>query len=98
MKNKIGQLVVVRCYYAGVWVGTLNAIDTETNKVELTNAHRLWSWTAKDGFSLSEVANNGVKGGKISKPVESVWLNNNDCYEVASMKSEAYETVKELSK
>lgn len=94
----INQLVVFRCDKAGVWAGTVTSIDEKNQKIEVTNAHRLWNWTAKDGISLSEVSQNGVSRGKICKAVPFVWLNNNDVYEALSMTKEAFKTIVENAK
>lgn len=56
----IGENVVVRTYSAGVHVGRLVAKDG-TN-VLLEDSYRLWKW--EGAFTLSEVANKGVTGGR----------------------------------
>lgn len=98
MKKIIKKIVVVRSYYAGNWAGIVNDIDEKNGMIELTGAYRLWNWTAKNGISLSEVAQFGVKAGKICKPVPSVWLNLKDCYELIEATNEAFETIKEQAK
>lgn len=98
MKKIIGQQVVVRCYYAGNWVGKVASIDEKTNKIELEDAYRLWNWQAKDGISLSAVANNGVTGGKIQPAVPFVWLELKDCYEFMPINKAALQTIKNAAK
>lgn len=93
MKTIINSTILFRCNQAGVWVGVVTAIDEKNNKIQIKNAYRLWNWQAKDGISLSEVATNGVTGGKICKPVDFVWLNNNDVYEAISVNDEAFKTI-----
>ena len=55
---EIGSYVIVRSSPSGCWAGTLASIDGD--KVELTNARRLWRWWAAKGVSLSGVASNGL--------------------------------------
>ena len=54
--------VVVRTYSAGVHVGELKS--RKGKEVVLVNARRLWKW--RGAFTLSEVADEGIKEG--SKP------------------------------
>jgi len=58
----IGSYVIVRSSPSGCWAGTLASIDGD--KVELTNARRLWRWWAAEGVSLSGVAAKGLHPGK----------------------------------
>lgn len=97
MKELIKKIIVVRSYYAGNWAAEVVAVDETNGMIKLTDAYRLWNWTAKDGISLSDIANNGVKAGKICKPV-TVWLNIKDCYELIEMQPAAFETIKALAK
>lgn len=98
MKNLINQNIVFRCDKAGTWAGTVTEVCQDFQKIKVSNAHRLWNWQAKDGISLSEVATNGVCGGKICKPVAFVYLNNADVYEAISMTDEAFNTIKSHAK
>jgi hypothetical protein len=61
----IGSYVIVRSSPSGCWAGTLCAIDGD--KVELTNARRLWRWWAAEGVSLSGVAAKGLHPKRISE-------------------------------
>src|SRR5271165_1765981 len=68
----LGRRCVVRTYSAGVHIGDVAYVNGSEAKLE--NALRLWSW--KDGgLSLSAVANNGIKGGRLNKTGE-VYLTN----------------------
>ena len=98
MENLINQQVVFRCDKSGAWAGTVTEVCAEFQKIKVSNAHRLWNWQARDGISLSEVATNGVVGGKICKPVAFVYLNNNDVYEAISMTNEAFKTIQDHAK
>lgn len=68
----IGQRVLVRTYSAGVHIGTLVSADEMT--AHLKDALRLWKWTG-GGLSLSAVATNGIKGGRLNRTPE-VFLTN----------------------
>lgn len=71
MKSYIGKKVLVRSYDAGVYFGTLEQIEGET--VKLAQVRNIWRW---EGAScLSQIANDGIKGGKISPIVSSMILN-----------------------
>lgn len=70
--NYIGKKVLVRAYEAGVYFGTL--VEKNGNEVTLQNVRNIWRW---EGAScLSQIANDGIKGGKVSPVVsEMVILN-----------------------
>ena len=70
----LGSKVIIRTYSAGCWYGTLT--EKAKNEVIISEARRLWSWTAATGISLSGVALEGIKsiGSRIEAPVDSVWL------------------------
>lgn len=68
----IGKRVLVRTYSAGVHIGTL--VKAEGMECHLTESLRLWKWEG-GGLSLSAVANNGIKGGRLNKTGE-VYLTN----------------------
>lgn len=63
----IGKRVLVRTYSAGVHIGTLVYVNPDNSmECELHDALRLWKWTG-GGLSLSAVANNGIKGGRLNR-------------------------------
>ena len=67
----IGKDVIVRTYSAGVHFGTLAARDGK--EVTLTNARRIWYW--EGAFTLSAIAQNGVKDtSKLSVEVPEILL------------------------
>ena len=68
----LGKRCLVRTYSAGVHIGDVVAVDGM--EVQLKNALRLWKWEG-GGLSLSAVANNGIKGGRLNKTGE-VYLTN----------------------
>jgi hypothetical protein len=66
----IGQRVLVRTYSAGVHIGTLKS--AHGRECGLVDALRLWKWEG-GGLSLSAVATDGIKGGRLNK-TPSVFL------------------------
>ena len=71
----IGKRVLVRTYSAGVHIGTLKSVNPD-NAMEchLVDALRLWRWTG-GGLSLSAVAHNGIKNGRLNRTDEVVLTN-----------------------
>ena len=71
----LGKRVLVRTYSAGVHIGTLVSVNPD-NAMEchLKDALRLWKWT-NGGLSLSAVAHNGIKGGRINRTDEVTLTN-----------------------
>ena len=66
----LGRRVIVRTYSAGVHIGTLDWVNTNNAKeCKLSDALRLWKWEG-GGLSLSAIANNGVKGGRLNRTGE----------------------------
>lgn len=63
----VGRRCLVRCYGAGVHIGLVETI--EGDEVYLKEAIRLWKWE-RGGLSLSAVANNGIKGGRLNRTGE----------------------------
>lgn len=75
MDYPIGKYVIVRTYSAGVFAGTLDAVDGEVVRVK--DARRLWYWSGAS--SLSELATKGVSRPgdcKFPAPVAEVTLRN----------------------
>jgi len=71
----IGQRVLVRTYSAGVHIGTLVSVNPDNAmECELSDALRLWKWT-NGGLSLSAVAHNGIKGGRLNRTDRVVLTN-----------------------
>jgi len=82
----LGRRCLVRTYSAGVHIGDVVFVDGMECKLE--NALRLWKWEG-GGLSLSAVANNGIKGGRLNKTGD-VYLTN--CIEFIPTNSEAEKT------
>lgn len=63
----LGKRCLLRTFSAGVHIGDVVWINPENSmEVKLENALRLWKWEG-GGLSLSAVANNGIKGGRLNK-------------------------------
>lgn len=56
------KYVLVRTYSAGVHVGILT--HAKGTEVTLTDSRRIWSWSG--ALSCSEIAQNGITGGKLT--------------------------------
>ena len=68
----LGRRCLIRTYSAGVHIGDIVYINEM--EVQLKNALRLWNWEG-GGLSLSSVANNVIKGGRLNKTGE-IYLTN----------------------
>ena len=63
----LGKRCLIRTYSAGVHIGDVIWINPDNSmEVKLENSLRLWKWEG-GGLSLSAVANNGIKGGRLNK-------------------------------
>ena len=70
-----GKRCLIRTYSAGVHIGDVAWINPNNSmEIKIENALRLWKWEG-GGLSLSSVANNGIKGGRLNKTGE-VFLTN----------------------
>ncbi len=71
----MGQRCLIRTYSAGVHIGDVVWINPSNSMdVKLRNALRLWKWEG-GGLSLSSVANNGIKGGRLNRTGEVMLTN-----------------------
>lgn len=70
-EDYINKKVLVRSYDAGVYFGTLVAVEGETYK--LKNARNIWHWTGAS--CLLQIANDGITGDKVSPVIGSMILN-----------------------
>jgi hypothetical protein len=71
----INRRCLIRTYSAGVHIGDVAWINPD-NAMEchLKNALRLWQWSG-GGLSLSAVANNGIKEGRLNRTGEVMLTN-----------------------
>ena len=68
----INKKVLVRSYDAGVYFGTLVETNEDGTTAKLKNVRNIWQW---EGAScLSQIANDGIKGGRVSPAVDSMVL------------------------
>ncbi len=68
----MNKKVLVRSYDAGVYFGTLVETNEDGTTVKLSKVRNIWSW---EGAScLSQIANDGIKSGKVSPVVSSMVL------------------------
>ena len=70
-KDLLNKKVLVRSYDAGVYFGTLTKVEGETVRME--NVRNIWYWTGAS--CLSQIANDGIKGEKVSPVVGSMVIN-----------------------
>lgn len=68
----LGRRCLIRTFSAGVHIGDVESVNGM--EVHLKNAIRLWKWTG-GGLSLSAVANDGIRGGRLNRTGE-VYLTN----------------------
>ena len=63
----LGKRCIIRTYSAGVHIGDVVWINpVNSTEVKLINSLRLWKWSG-GGLSLSAVANNGIRDGRLNK-------------------------------
>ena len=70
-KDFIGKKVLVRSYDAGVYFGTLEDVEGESAK--LSNVRNIWQW--QGATCLAQIAEDGIRSGKVSQKVNSMILN-----------------------
>lgn len=71
----LGKRCLIRTYSAGVHIGDVTWINPENAmECKLENALRLWKWEG-GGLSLSAVAVNGIKGGRLNVTGEVMLTN-----------------------
>lgn len=96
-KNEIGEIkthpmlgrkCIIRTYSAGVHFGKVTYVNPNNSmEVKLTDALRIWKWE-NGGLSLSAIANNGMKGGRVNYTGE-IYLTNAIEYIPVTAKAEA---------
>lgn len=87
----LGKYCVIRTYSAGVHIGNVAWVNPQNSmEVKLTDALRLWKWEG-GGLSLSAVANNGIKGGRLNYTGEVFLTNVIEFIPVADGARETYE-------
>lgn len=66
----IDKMCIVRTYSAGVYCGIVKEISGQEALME--EARIIYRW--EGAFTLLEMANKGITGGKISEPVKKIYL------------------------
>lgn len=84
-------LVLVRARNAGVHVGTLE--EATSDFVTLSNSNRIWKW--EGAFTLSEVSQKGITGGRIACEIPFVSIPTIDVGEIIPLNVTAYESILE---
>jgi hypothetical protein len=85
----VGRRCLIRTYSAGVHIGDVVAVN-DGMEVHLKNSLRLWKWDG-GGLSLSAVANNGIKGGRLNRTGEVYLTNAIELIPVTNEACESYE-------
>jgi hypothetical protein len=74
VRNLFGQkrktTYLIRSYSGGVWFGEIQTLKGET--CILKGARNLWSW--EGATCLAQISKTGIKTGKVSPTVESVYV------------------------
>jgi hypothetical protein len=90
-ESLIGKRMLVRTYSAGVHIGTITSINPENIcEVVLKDALRLWKWEG-GGLSLSVVASEGIKGGRLNKTSEVTLTNAIEFIPTTEIAEKSYE-------
>lgn len=87
-QNILNNICIVRSCDAGVYFGKVTEIEGETVRME--NVRNIWSW--EGATCLSQVANDGIKAGKVSPVVSSMVLNR--CCQIIPCTDKAIENLK----
>lgn len=81
-----GKYVLVRTYASGVHFGILKDYDFNTRHIYLTKTRRIWYW--EGAFTLSAVATNGIKDGKLSIEIPEIMVSQVEEIIICSSKAE----------
>lgn len=84
----IGCRVIVRARNAGVHYGTLVSAG---DFITLHQSHRIWKW--EGAFTLSEVSQKGITGGRVAMEVPQISIPIQDVGEVITLSKEADEII-----
>lgn len=87
----LNKKCIVRSYDAGVFYGTVTAVDGETVKVE--NVRNIWYWEGAN--CLADIATKGITSGKVSRVVSSMVLNR--CSQIIPCKDAAIKNLDKIS-
>lgn len=90
-KEIINNKCLVRSYDAGVYFGTVTAVDGETVRME--NVRNIWRWHGAS--CLSQIANDGIRDGNVSPVVGSMVLNR--CCQIIPCTDKAVKNLENIS-
>lgn len=88
----IGKKIIARIERAGVFYGTLDHIDNDI--VRMTDTRRIYYWTG--ALSVTDMAANGLTGGKISAPVSKVEFMTGKIVELNECSAEASRSIESI--
>lgn len=88
----LDKRVIARIERAGVFHGTLDYIDSEI--IRLKDARRIYRW--EGALSVTDMAANGLTGGKISAPVSKVEFMTNAVIELNECSDEASRSIEAI--
>lgn len=77
LRDIIETRAICRTYSGGVHFGTIQDVEPAEHGmiIKLKEAARLWSWSG-GGLSLSAVALNGMKGGRVNLSPDGIIISN----------------------
>ena len=86
----LGKRCLIRTYSAGVHIGDVAWINPDNSmEIKLENALRLWKWMG-GGLSLSAVASNGIKGGRLNRTGQILLTNVIEMIPITTKAEETY--------
>lgn len=87
----VGKKCVIRTYSAGVHFGTV--VSRDSQDIQLSKSRRIWSW--EGAFTLSAVAQDGVKTAKLSIVTPEILLQ--QCIEIIPCSSRAISNLESIA-
>lgn len=88
----LNKRVIARIERAGVFHGTLDYIDNEI--VRLKDARRIYYWNG--ALSVTDIAANGITGGKVTVPVSTVEFMSDNIVELNECSAEATKSIEAI--
>lgn len=88
----INKKIIARIERAGVFHGTLDYLDTEI--IRMKNVRRIYSWFG--ALSVTDMAVNGIRTGKITEPVSMVEFMSNNIIELNECSDKATRSIESI--
>lgn len=85
----INETVIARIDRAGVFMGKLDHIDSDI--VRLKDVRRIYTWSG--ALSVTDMAQKGIAGGKVTAPCEVVEFNRSNLVELNKCSDDAVESI-----